>query len=69
MHTEYLCEGCAIRVINFGRPAPSHGLCALCAWCNEHETPERLMDLRRRCEPGGWVSEREQRKATIDKTS
>jgi hypothetical protein len=62
MTAEYDCEGCAVHVIGFGlSEPPAHRLCAVCAWLCEHETPEQLMELRRRVEPGGWVSEREMR--------
>jgi hypothetical protein len=59
----YDCEGCGWRVHAFGVAAvPQHQLCAVCAWLCEFEAPERIMELRRRCEPGGWVSERELRR-------
>ena len=66
MHVDYVCEGCAIPVTWFGKTAaPQHGLCAVCAWLCEFEEPERIMDMRRRCEPGGWISEREQRRERV----
>jgi hypothetical protein len=64
---EYDCEGCGWHVFNFGRDAPpGHRLCAVCHWLCVHEPPERLMDLRRVCEPGGWESERKRRKASAN---
>jgi hypothetical protein len=54
----YDCEGCGVHVLGFGRTEPpGHRLCAVCEWLNLHETPERIMELRRRVEPGGWVPE------------
>jgi hypothetical protein len=59
----YDCEGCGLHVYSFGiTKVPRHQLCAVCAWLCEHEAPEHLMELRRLCEPGGWVSEREVRR-------
>ncbi len=37
---------------------PLHRFCGVCAFLNEYEAPERIMELRRLCEPGGWESER-----------
>ena len=60
--TEYACEGCGVLIVRYGR-RPSHGLCVVCEFLCEHEPPERLMQMRRRCEPGGWISERQRREA------
>lgn len=51
---EFDCEGCGLPVVSFGiDQVPPHGMCAVCAWLSEHEAPEHIMELRRRCEPGG----------------
>ena len=61
---DFNCEGCGMPVTWFGRATtPPHGLCAVCEWISAHLPPEQIMETRRRIEPGGWVSEREQRKA------
>lgn len=56
---EFDCEGCGFGIVSFGSP-PSDNLmlCAICAWLTEHERPDRIMETRRRCEPGGWIRER-----------
>ena len=60
MPAEFDCEGCGYAIVSFvDDPVPTHGFCAICAWVSEHETPERIMEMRRRCEPGGWESERQ----------
>jgi hypothetical protein len=59
--TEFDCEGCGVHVFNIGRARPTSGFCAVCEFLSKHTPPEELMDMRRRCEPGGWISEREQR--------
>lgn len=59
---EFVCEGCGLFVFAYGRSEPpSHRLCAVCEWCCEHVAPEEIMEMRRRCEPGGWESERDRR--------
>jgi hypothetical protein len=62
MPAEFDCEGCGYAIVSFVEPVPTHGLCAVCAWLCEFETPERIMELRRCCEPGGWESERQRRR-------
>lgn len=58
MMAEYDCEGCGLHVLGFGRLAPPRlQFCALCEWLNAFETPDRIMELRRRMEPGGWEPE------------
>jgi hypothetical protein len=59
---EFTCEGCGVPVLDFGREAvPAHRLCATCEWCSEFHDPADIMEIRRRCEPGGWRSERQRR--------
>jgi hypothetical protein len=62
---ESTCEGCGMHICNVGRDTvPRHKLCEICRWLSLTADPEELMELRRRCEPGGWISEREQRQKT-----
>jgi len=58
--TCFECEGCGFRIIQFA-PRPRSLLCAICQWVDATATSELVMPLRRRCEPGGWESERERR--------
>jgi hypothetical protein len=41
---------------------PPDRFCAVCGFLNEHHPADELMEMRRRCEPGGWEPERERRK-------
>jgi len=61
MPVEFDCEGCGFHLISFVDQVPSDGFCAVCALLSEFEAPENLMPMRRRCEPGGWISERTMR--------
>jgi hypothetical protein len=59
----YHCEGCGTLVFHFSSSTPpAHGFCAICLWMCEHINPSELMEMRRRCEPGGWEGERAQRR-------
>ena len=58
--TCFACEGCGFPFFTFS-PRPRSGFCPTCAWVDETTVPELVMPLRRRCEPGGWESERERR--------
>lgn len=55
------CEGCGYGIHHFAAEIPRHRLCAICLWVCECVPPEKIMEARRQCEPGGWEPERERR--------
>lgn len=62
----FVCEGCGVEVFLVGvggsdDAIPAHRLCGLCVWCCTFVNNDQVMETRRACEPGGWVSERELR--------
>lgn len=58
---EFYCEGCGVHALSFGNEHATHGLCYVCCWLVEHVPTAKLMETRRRMEPGGWVPERQLR--------
>lgn len=61
---EFHCEGCGNHIF-IAVEVPKHGLCAICQWCCEFIPAHEIIEMRRRLEPGGWISERTIRFAPV----